>query len=332
MQQIVGSDQLRVLTFVHSCNRSHYDPTITEIGAWLRSPAPRDAVYETRPRAMPRRQEPRAGVLRTQSNLFGGIKAQDILVTAGFTSGVAAAIKKNWGGITVQPGLFNVLGRAADASRVERVQVKPPETSTEHLLRLGWLRLVAAESDRVRLTPLGLALLRSAELDEEEAEQASVVVLGSNDALAYPSLIGHLAELGEGLLVDPYLRLEQLAQLVTHTRLDRLLVSNKDKSALARAAQIGVYLASSEVPRPVEVRASPDLHDRVVVADEGTIHTIGSSLNAIGRGSATVFTPLPAAAADALRDVYEQLWADADLVGSSANPDDPDEESQEDAS
>jgi hypothetical protein len=77
-----------------------------------------------------------------------------------------------------------------------------PETFAGYLVRLGW---VENEHNSLGLTPLGRALLRTAEADEDDNDSPTTVVLGAQDKLAYPMLIRRLAEAGLGLLVDPYL-------------------------------------------------------------------------------------------------------------------------------
>jgi hypothetical protein len=141
----------------------------------------------------------------------------------------------------------------------------------------------------------------------------SVVVLGREDPLAYPTMIGQLASVGAGLLVDPFLRLDQVHQLVVSTQLDRLMISGRPREQAVRAA-LGTYLDSPSLSRPIEVLESLGLHDRVLLASGGEVYTLGTSLNGVGR-TTTVFTPLPPPAAEALRAEYDRLWNEAELVG-----------------
>lgn len=180
------------------------------------------------------------------------------------------------------------------------------EKPIDHALRLGWLESQnAAGAQRLRLTSLGTALLRHAENSSRTEPELAVVVLGREDPLAYPLLIGRLAGIGDGLLVDPFLGVEQLHELIQSTQISRFLVSSK-RSAKDKRAAMATYLRSGALPRTVDVRVGDGLHDRVVLADRESF-TLGTSLNGVGR-TTTVLTPLPRAAADALRAEMDGLW------------------------
>jgi hypothetical protein len=84
----------------------------------------------------------------------------------------------------------------------------PAENIVDCLVRLKWVN--KDDHGTLGLTPLGRALLRNHETAESTTEAYDVVVLDSHDELSYPMLIRTLAEVGEALLIDPYLRLEQL--------------------------------------------------------------------------------------------------------------------------
>ncbi|MFE0590319.1 hypothetical protein [Micromonospora echinospora] len=197
----------------------------------------------------------------------------------------------------------------------------------EHLVRLTWLEKVAApqgDDSGLRLTDLGCALLRDAETEEESDEDISVVVLGREDPLAYPILVGQFAAAGAGLLVDPYLKLADLHTIVVSTQLTRLLVSRKAPNR-GVVASMEAYLDSQSLARPIEVRSSSKLHDRVLIADDGDVLTVGTSLNGIGK-TTMVMTPIPSPARESLRSEYERLWSEATLVGPSPAEEEADEE------
>jgi hypothetical protein len=195
--------------------------------------------------------------------------------------------------------------------------LKEPEPATAHLARLGWLE-IRGEGDQgvLSLTDLGRALLRGAERAEIAEPRLSVVVFKADNPLAYPQMVGHLAGLGDGILVDPFLGVEQLHELVLRTQLSRFLISDRPSAARKRAA-IGTYLRGSGTARPVEVRAASGFHDRVVLGAKGSF-TLGTSLNGVGT-TTTVLTPLPPAAADALRAETESIWSGATPLVEEAN-------------
>lgn len=131
-----------------------------------------------------------------------------------------------------------------------------PDSAIDEVLEVGWLMVssdgIKSNPPRLQITSLGRALLREAEIGESDDEQVSVVVLERDDVLAYPKLVGRLAALGDGLLVDPYLRLEHLHHLVISTQLTRLLVGKpkpQDRRRREDLASMGIYLGSRDLAR-----------------------------------------------------------------------------------
>ena len=180
------------------------------------------------------------------------------------------------------------------------------EHPAEHLEYLGW---IAGKAEGWRVTPLGQALLRAADTDEDDVR---VVVLDNKDPLAYATLIGELAGMGDAFLVDPYLDLAGCADLVAHTKIARVLMGDSPGSKKHREA-VAVFLSSGQYD--VEVRVAPGIHDRLVIADDGLVYTIGASLNGVSRRKAiTVLTPLPQAAAETMSKAIESLWPDATVL------------------
>jgi hypothetical protein len=187
--------------------------------------------------------------------------------------------------------------------------VREPEPPIEHLLRIKWL--TRSSDGRLGLSRLGQAMLATAEQEIVENPGPSVVVLGTDDPLAYPKLIGKLTEAGEGLLADPYLRVEHVHELAMNTRLKRLMTSRKLKEA--ELAEIGTYLRTAATPHVVEVRIAETFHDRFVIGEDHSVHTFGASLNGINRVM-TVMSPIPEPGASALMNEVERLWAGAEVV------------------
>jgi hypothetical protein len=136
------------------------------------------------------------------------------------------------------------------------------------------------------------------------------------------------------VLVDPYLKLDALHTIVVSTQLTRLLVSGKRNNSTEVAA-MQTYLDSPSLTRQVEVRQSTELHDRILITEDKSVLTLGTSLNGVGR-TTTVLTPMPEQAGVVLREAYEQLWLDAELVGPEPveddEPDDAIEDEDNDAS
>ncbi|NHO84863.1 hypothetical protein [Micromonospora sp. CMU55-4] len=314
---ILSDAQYEVLTFVGACNRNFYNPTAMQVMLWRSNRRPEQAVYRT-----VRRQFGPAVDLTAP--LHGMDTASDRMA-ASLWGDALRPLQDAFASIAKQ---LAPLGSGGSKVRYVQELVKPAETEVAHLLRLTWLEEVPAPHGGeagLRLTDLGRALLRDAESDEESDEDVSVVVLGREDPLAYPILVGQFAVAGAGLLVDPYLKLADLHTIVVSTQLTRLLVSGKPNNR-GVVASMEAYLGSQSLPRPVEVRSSIGLHDRVLIADEGDVLTVGTSLNGIGR-TTTVMTPIPSPARESLRNEYERLWREATLVGPTPAEDEADEPS-----
>jgi len=195
----------------------------------------------------------------------------------------------------------------------------------DHLLKLGWI----TESPSLGLTELGRALLGAAERAEPGEGEAGIVVLDREDPFAYARLMGHLTKAKQGLLVDPYFRIDQLMTILNGTTLARVLISKQHARSKEDRAALAVALDSPSLPRHIDIRATsdPSLHDRLIVGEDGEVWTLGASLNSVATTS-TVIVPVPQAGADALRQQAETLWHGAEEVrmlspesdGSSTSP------------
>lgn len=185
--------------------------------------------------------------------------------------------------------------------------LQPNKTVTSHLIQIGWVR--KDNSTRLSLTGLGEALLRHAE--SQEIEGVTVVMLDDQDPLAYAHLIGALAEVGKALIVDPYLDLKGVHDLLEHTQVTRALIKDGAPTQRNQSA-IAQYLSGEEDPL-LEVRvASSGLHDRFILADDGRVWTIGASMNGIAKRKATtVLTPMPNVVAAELSKQLESQWLKA---------------------
>lgn len=275
---------------------------------WRQNPEPAKAEYRTVDR-------PQVGSLGVHLGVFDQAGALSRMVDTMISSQLRPLTQ----------GLVSMMGQT-HSSNTCRELIKPAETVIEHLVRLTWLEKVTSSGEEpgLRLTELGRALLRDREQESPTGEDVSVVVLDGQDPLAYPLLVGQLANAGAGLLVDPYLKLDGLNRIVVSTQLARLLVSGR-RHNIAEVSAMQTYLDSASLGRRVEVRASTELHDRILLAEDGAVLTLGTSLNGVGR-TTTVITPMPSPARESLRGLYERLWAEASLVGPQ-----PVEDEQKDA-
>ncbi|MCZ4537479.1 hypothetical protein O4159_18875 [Gordonia terrae] len=304
---ILSDEQYQLLTFIAACNRNSYRPTAAEVMLWWENPEPIAAEYKTVtvPPVVASPVGPQVAGVSTRS-LFSDFAPGD-------GSSLAKMISTMFGDRWIAP-----VARGLTASLFEphtrRELVKPAETTLEYLVRLTWL----AEDDSrtppgLHLTELGRALLRDRDLTSAPPEDVNVVVFEVEDPLAYPQLVGQLANAGEGLLIDPYLKLDDLHRIVVSTRLTRLLVADV-RSNRHVVASMQTYLDSPSLGRRVEVRMSKKLHDRLLIAEDGSVLTLGSSLNGIGH-KLTVLSPIPPNQCEIFRDTYDEIWESAELVG-----------------
>ncbi|MFI2348676.1 hypothetical protein ACH492_16825 [Streptomyces sp. NPDC019443] len=184
------------------------------------------------------------------------------------------------------------------------------ETWTEYLERVAWIKVV---DDSVKLTPLGHAILAdlSAPQIESTSEDSSEVILDPSDPFAYVRVIGALADIGEGLLVDPYFRFDQLETVVSHTAIRRILTSKK--IGAPAISQLELALAVFDDSQRPEVRIANELHDRFAISGGDKVIAIGTSLNSVGK-NLSIVVPLASVAGSAIRRSHEDLWAKSPVV------------------
>jgi hypothetical protein len=183
----------------------------------------------------------------------------------------------------------------------------PAESWLEYLKRLEW---VSTEEGIIKLTRLGKTILDelSAPAIDIQSESATEVLLDPSDPHAYVKVVGVLSELGEGLLVDPYFRYDQLETIVDHTEIRRVLTSKKTGNTAL--SQIQFALAVIDEDQRPEIRVAESLHDRFAIGDNGAVVAIGTSLNSVGKNHSVV-VPLSEIAGKGVASVYGGLWDEA---------------------
>lgn len=194
------------------------------------------------------------------------------------------------------------------------VRSRPAQRVAKYLLEVQWATEAA---EGLKLTHKGRAVLRLSGADEQLHTVSEPVVndvaLSPDDPLVYTVLTRRLAAAGEGLLVDPYFKAENLRWILEATSICRILIS-KRASAKERPI-IAIALATLPNGHSVEVRATDDtnLHDRRIIAADGSVQLIGTSLNGVGRHETAMVTPEPSIA-KAYKDSSEKLWTGAEKV------------------
>lgn len=302
---LLSVEQVEALAFVSACNQNHYKPTAAQVELWQANREPSAAVYK--------RIRKVSG--DDDADVLHGRQTANSRMFAAMTSDMMRPFYESVASMRESVMASMAMGLPDLRDRTERELVTEQETVVEHLIRLTWLAeapVPSTDAPGLQLTDLGQALLRHAQASDDGMGDVRVVVLGRDDPLGYPTLVGILAGAGAGLLVDPYLKLGDLHTIVVNTQLSRLLVLGKSNN-LGEIASMQTYLQGS-LPRQIEVRSSKELHDRILVAEDGGVFTVGASLNGIGRNM-TVVSPMPSPARESLKAEYERLWSEAVLVG-----------------
>lgn len=314
MLQIIDDDQYKALSFVSFANRGGNRPNEGELREWMLSPGPKPS--KSGPLIKPGRPakyETVGGIYDTAGlhNIARIASSLDVTAMAGIRK-MGEELQKTYANI-LSANVQNILG----TRRLIEPEIPPeygpdipPESFVQHLIRLGWMD--KNDQGGLSLTPLGRALLRSEDATESQSDAYDVVLLDAQSELSYPVFVQRLAEVGEAILIDPYLRIEQLLAIRAYTSISRVLVS----SQLRREERAGMaVLIESGTGRPIELRMANHgvLHDRMVIGDSSAF-TIGTSINTIGKQHPTILTPLPATAADAMRTHVDKWWSEAQTI------------------
>lgn len=161
-----------------------------------------------------------------------------------------------------------------------------PESVVDHFHRLGWIKRTAlkrgtpSDADKVELTKLGSAVLKSLNQQELTAEPSPVIVLKAEDFLSYSRVISKISEYKECLLADPYFRIDNLPDLIDHTSCDRILTSER----VQKRDKVALAVALKEITKKkIEIRVSSakDFHDRFIIPQSGAVIFVGTSISSM---------------------------------------------------
>ena len=211
---------------------------------------------------------------------------------------------------TSQGGLSSLItAQQVIRSFAGTVKVEPV---IDWLTRLMWLE---SDGKYVQITSLGEIVLASLEDRASEPEGPLVTILESQDALAYPTVIGNIGKRGEALLIDPYFRLDALPHVLQFTDVRRLLIGPK-----AEVSALGTALTTTITPnRPFEVRVSKEPHDRLVIPKSGPVDALGTSLSGVGRKFSVMFE-IRQPEADGVRQAANEMWDKAQPLMAAGTP------------
>ncbi|MEM9746886.1 MAG: hypothetical protein AAF945_09350 [Actinomycetota bacterium] len=216
-----------------------------------------------------------------------------------------------------QPGRLaavTTIGHPAPARpAVHAVEVPAGETVATAFVRLGWAEWT---DDRLRVTPLGLAVDRGLRRRAAELPDGTDVLIDRDDPALGASVLRRIAAVGSGLLVDPYFSFQHVVPVLRHTQITRVLTS--ERISVADRASLEIALDAVTPDRPFEVRIGDRaLHDRNVVGDDRSVLSIGVSLDGLGAVNSVV-VPIHDGAA-AIAEHVEAAWRTATPVALSAD-------------
>lgn len=193
----------------------------------------------------------------------------------------------------------------------ERGEFWDIETYSTYLERLIWVEFV---DDAAALTPMGLAVLRAMQ-DEGKLDSVGVLetVLENGDPFAYARAIAVLADIPDALIVDPYIRLEGLMDIMPLSSVTRILTSDERGKRGKKAHLFALANAARPGNRQIRIADVSRLHDRYFIPGTGPVRMISTSMNSIG-SRIGVITPLGASASQAVRVEHEKIWSESSSV------------------
>lgn len=165
----------------------------------------------------------------------------------------------------------------------------------------------------LKLTKIGAALLSSANNDDSsKVETVPVEVVGRmTDPFVYAELLAHIDDVGDSMVIDPYLNPADLLVLLKLSGTRRFLTLDRGAAGLQKQKrkdqlQIAIGARPDLELRFAASKDSKELHDRLVIPQKGgEALTFGTSL---GGTQLTVVTRLGAGTTNALREHYAPVW------------------------
>lgn len=296
--EIFSDKQRDGLRYIEAANSGGYQPTADQVIEWVLHREPR-----------PRRRGPM--IEPSKPSVFG----QSVLDALTPKIEYPSVLKSLYARLPTDgfEAVLSAAGPPFTYSDLFRTPAKygpdtPPESYVDHMIRLSWV--MTNGDGGLLLTALGRALLRNDALTNETDGDATVIVLEAGNELAYPQLIGHIADSGDAYVIDPYAKADHVWRLMTSTGTTRVLTGpNLRPREVAELRQLLTVARSS-----FEVRQAGAgvLHDRFIIGDLG-VHQVGASGNTIGKVTTTLFEH-PPITADQLAELAEQWWEQATVI------------------
>ena len=183
------------------------------------------------------------------------------------------------------------------------------EGAISSLMRRGLLEEVVDE--RLAPTELGRLVVNALGLHPDEAPLFEVLDtdLRSSDPLAFARVVGRIAALDRPLVVDPYCRRPQLEYLVTHTSVNKVLVSDRlsEEDLEDLVAFVG-SIKHRDTKLRLRVAPAEAIHDRHVINGDRVLQ-IGGTDHKIGGGTTVISEPVDLG--EDVRRYYRMVWKQA---------------------
>ncbi|GAA4627330.1 hypothetical protein [Cellulomonas oligotrophica] len=211
---------------------------------------------------------------------------------------------------SARPKLSTLAAYAAGLAKFD--PVGSTEMPIAYFLRMDWIRV---DSAGVSLTKTGQALIRALDIKEQDQEVIEVV-LDEGDRFAYARAIAFLRTDSPSLLVDPYLRLEQMIDLDRVRAIERVLVGPRLSAEVLADLRNAAEMYKPQ--RNIEVRQASSLHDRFLIPESGRVLMLGGSLNTFSRAPIAI-TTLSDQFSDVVRERYEEVWSTAQAAEEPAS-------------
>ncbi|CAN5485304.1 hypothetical protein BH10ACT3_BH10ACT3_22870 [soil metagenome] len=180
------------------------------------------------------------------------------------------------------------------------------EGALSSLVRRGLLDVVA--DDRLAPTELGRLVVNALGLHPEDAPLFEVLDtdLRSSDPLAFARVVGRIAALDRPMVVDPYCRRAQLEYLITHTSVNRVLVSDRlTAEDLDDLIDLIDSIKRRDTKLLLRVAPADAVHDRHVINGDRVLQ-VGGTLQSVGAGTTVLSEPIDLGIA--AREYYRQVW------------------------
>lgn len=270
---VLNEAQRRALTFIQAANHGGYSPTPDEVIEWVERPDVKPGEVTRRVVNTPGIKRPDLGIGLAASAYFDDMNRK-------LAKSMEEINRQMMRSVMPAASQFASLANLMGGERVIEER-GPDETLIEQLKRFHWIE-TSATGAGLMLTGLGKALLRA---DTDQHTDSDVTVLDGDDPLAWGSLVGTIAEAGECLIVDPYLKSEQFLDIAKLTGTTRVILRRPQKDH--ELVPWRLYQAIPDVDVTIRVADPQLLHDRYIVG-ETSVYLLGCSLNGVGRKPTTL--------------------------------------------